>query len=52
MKIHNGEKTKKCNQCDFASHQTIDLGRHMKIHSGEKQINTTIVTINSPWQAI
>ena len=25
-----------CNQCEFSSSQTGDLGRHLKVHSGEK----------------
>ena len=36
MKIHSGEKSNKCNQCDYASYQAGDLMRHLKIHSGEK----------------
>ncbi len=34
--MHNGEKSKKCNQCDFASVQKGDLRKHLKTHSGEK----------------
>ena len=29
-------KSHKCNQCNFASSHTGDLGRHLKTHSGEK----------------
>ena len=33
----NGEgKTKKCNQCNFASVRADSLRTHMRIHSGEK----------------
>ena len=31
-----GEKSYQCNQCDFASAQAGNLGRHLKTHSGEK----------------
>ena len=30
---HSGEKSNKCNQCDFAS----DLKTHLKTHSGERE---------------
>ena len=36
MKRHSGEKTNKCNQCDYASSQTGHLRTHLKTHSGEK----------------
>ena len=36
LKTHSGEKSNKCNQCDFASSQAGDLRRHLKTHSGEK----------------
>ena len=29
-------KSKKCNQCDYASSRAGDLRRHLKTHSGEK----------------
>ena len=35
-KCNTGEKSKKCNQCDYASARAGDLGRHLKTHSGEK----------------
>ena len=35
-KIHSGEKTNKCNQCDYDSSQAGDLRKHLKMHSGEK----------------
>ena len=36
LKRHSGEKSYKCNQCDFASSQASNLRRHLKTHSGEK----------------
>ena len=36
MKTHSGEKTNKCNQCDFASVQANSLKKHLRTHSGEK----------------
>ena len=36
FKIHSGEKSNKCNQCDFASSYASALRTHLKIHSGEK----------------
>ena len=36
MKIHSGEKSNKCNQCDFASYETANLMKHLTTHSGEK----------------
>ena len=32
----NGEKSKKCSQCDYASAHASNLRKHLKIHSGEK----------------
>ena len=32
--MHSGEKSSKCNQCDFASSQASNLRRHFKTHSG------------------
>ena len=32
---HNGQKSNKCNQCDYACSQAGDL-RRLKIHNGEK----------------
>ena len=34
--IYEGEKSNKCNQCDFVSFQAGNLRRHLKTHSGEK----------------
>jgi uncharacterized Zn-finger protein len=36
LKTHSGEKSNKCNQCDYASSQAGVLRRHLKTHSGEK----------------
>ena len=36
MKTHSGEKSNKCNQCDYASSQASNLRRHLKTHSEEK----------------
>ena len=34
--MHSGEKSNKCNQCDYASSEAGDLRKHLKMHSGEK----------------
>ena len=34
--MHSGEKSNKCNQCDFASSRPDHLRQHLKMHSGEK----------------
>ena len=34
--MHRGEKSNKCNQCDYASTRAGHLKRHLKAHSGEK----------------
>ena len=39
--IKNGEKSNKCNQCDFASSSASSLRNHLKIHSGEKSNKCT-----------
>ena len=36
FKIHSGEKSNKCYQCDFASAYLGYLRRHLKANSGEK----------------
>ena len=36
LKRNSGEKSNKCNQCDFASSRAGDLRRHLKTHIGEK----------------
>ena len=38
LKRYSGEKSNKCNQCDFASSRAGDLRRHLKTHIGEKSI--------------
>ena len=35
---HSGEKSNKCNQCDFASSYASALRTHLKTHSGEKSM--------------
>ena len=34
--IKNEEKSKKCNQCDYATSRAASLRTHLKTHSGEK----------------
>ena len=34
--MHSGEKSNKCNQCDYASTHAFTLRRHLKTHNGEK----------------
>ena len=34
--MHSGEKSNKCNQCDYASSYASNLRAHLKTHSGEK----------------
>ena len=36
MKRHSRIKSNKCNQCEYASSQAVNLRRHLKTHSGEK----------------
>ena len=36
LKAHYGERSNKCNQCDFAFIQAGNLRPHVKAHSGEK----------------
>ena len=36
LKTHSGEKTNKCNLCDYASYEAGNLRTHLKTHSGEK----------------
>ena len=36
LKTHSGEKSNKCNQCDYVCSQAGHLSQHLKTHSGEK----------------
>ena len=36
IKTGQGKRSKKCNQCDYASSEAGILRRHLKTHSGEK----------------
>ena len=36
LKAHTGERSNKCNQCDFAFIQAGNLRPHLKAHSGQK----------------
>ena len=36
FETHSGEKTNKCNKCDFAFFYISTLRKHLKMHSGEK----------------
>ena len=36
LKTYSGEKSTKCNQCDFAFSEAGDLRRHLETQSGEK----------------
>ena len=40
------KNSNKCNQCDFASLQTISLRRHLKMHSEKSQTTATNVTLH------
>ena len=66
LKTHSGEKSNKCNQCDYASSQAYhlttqyeyvssqagNLNRHLKLHCGKSQTNATSVIMHSLWQAV
>ena len=45
LKTHSGEKSNKCNQCDYASSWANNVRTHLKTHSGEKPKNVTDVPI-------
>ena len=32
---NEGQKSNKCNQCDYASSQAVNLRRHLKMHNGD-----------------
>ena len=36
LKAHRGERSNKCNQCDFKFIHAANLRPHLKAHSGEK----------------
>ena len=36
LKTHTGEKSNKCNQCDFATSHAGNLRTHLNIQHGEK----------------
>ena len=36
LKTHSGEKSNKCNQCNYASSGMGHLRRHLKVHNGKK----------------
>ena len=36
FKMHNGEKSNKCDQCNYAYFYACDLQKHLKTHNGEK----------------
>ena len=40
-KMHSGEKSNKCNQCDYASSGAGNSRTHFKMHSEESQTNAT-----------
>ena len=42
LKMHSGEKSHKCNKCDYASIQAGDLREHLKTHPGKKSYNVTL----------
>ena len=39
---HSGEKSNKCNQCDYVSFEASNLRRHLEMHCGEKFNNEII----------
>ena len=52
MKTHSGEKSNKCNQCDFASSDASNLRKHLKRIVEKSQTNATIATMPPLMQAI
>ena len=49
--MHIGEKSNKCNQCDYASSQAGNLRAHLKTHSGEKS-DVTLPALPQVWLCI
>ena len=45
--MHRGEKSNKCNQCDYASSNAGNLRTHLKTHSGEKSNKCTLCDFTS-----
>ena len=50
-KTGNVIKSNKCDQCDYASSRAGDLGKHLKMHSGEKSNKCNNVTMHLLGQA-
>ena len=46
LKAHSGDRSNKCNQCDFVFIQAGNLRPHLKAHSREKPKNTSNVTLH------
>ena len=51
LKTYSGEKSNKCNQCNFASTWPADLRIHFKSHSGERSIDAASVIMHPLEQA-
>ena len=49
LKTHNGEKSNKCNQCDFAYSLTGDLRTHLKQNIGQTENKCNQVDFASSW---
>ena len=49
---HSGEKSNKCNNCDFASSYVSGLRKHLECTVAKSQTNATNVTLHSLRQAI
>ena len=50
LKMHSGEKSNKCNQCDYASSYASSLRTHVKTHGGQK-LNKCVQCVFSSSQA-
>ena len=46
LKAHSGERSNKCNQCDFAFIQAGNLRPHLKLRVERSQTNATDVTLH------
>ena len=51
LKRYSGNKSNKCNQCNFASTWPANLRVHLKSHSGEKSIDAASVIMHPLKQA-